>query len=80
MLIIYSLSFVYFFFSKQKLLDDGTGRDPLKVHNFGKAASYLFRPCRDENGNPDEECDITYTAPVDLSQEDQEAIKAIRRQ
>ena len=27
-----------------KLLDDGTGRDPLDVYNFGKAAKYLFRP------------------------------------
>lgn len=63
-----------------KLLDDGTGRDPLKVHNFGKSASYLFRPCTDENGNPDEECDITYSAPISLTTEDQAAIAAIRRQ
>jgi len=41
-----------------KLLDDGTGRDPLEVYNFGKAAKYLFRPCQYED--PDEECDITY--------------------
>ena len=37
-----------------KLLDDGTGRDPLKVHNFGKAAKYLFRPCQNEDGSFDE--------------------------
>ena len=33
-----------------KLLDDGSGRDPLEVYNFGNAANYLFRPCTDENG------------------------------
>lgn len=27
------------------LLDDGTGRDPMEVHDFGSAAQYLFRPC-----------------------------------
>ena len=37
-----------------KLLDDGTGRDPLDVYNFGKAAKYLFRPCQNEDGSPDE--------------------------
>jgi hypothetical protein len=33
-----------------KLLDDGSGRDPLEIHNFGNAANYLFRPCTDEFG------------------------------
>lgn len=37
-----------------KLLDDGTGRDPLEVYNFGKASEYLFRPCENEDGSPDE--------------------------
>lgn len=37
-----------------KLLDDGTGRDPLEVYNFGKAAKYLFRPCQNDDGSPDE--------------------------
>ena len=37
-----------------KLLDDGTGRDPLEVYNFGNAANYLFRPCLNEDGSPDE--------------------------
>jgi len=41
-----------------KLLDDGTGRDPLETYNFGSAASYLFRPCQNEDGSPDEECTI----------------------
>ena len=27
------------------LLDDGSGKDPLKVYNFGSAAEYLFTPC-----------------------------------
>ena len=43
-----------------KLLDDGTGRDPLETYNFGKAASYLFRPCEREDGSADEECDIRW--------------------
>mmetsp|Transcript_9553 Transcript_9553/g.12374 ORF Transcript_9553/g.12374 Transcript_9553/m.12374 type:complete len:577 (-) Transcript_9553:280-2010(-) len=42
-----------------KLLDDGTGEDPLKKYNFGSAAPYLFRPCETEDG-PDEECDIRW--------------------
>ena len=64
-----------------KLLDDGTGRDPLEVHNFGSAASYLFRPCIGEDGTPDEECDIRFMGmePLELSTEDQAAINAIRR-
>ena len=33
-----------------KLLDDGSGDDPLKKYSFGKAASYLFRPCVNEDG------------------------------
>ena len=37
-----------------KLLDDGTGRDPLEVYHFGRAAEYLFRPCKNEDGSPDE--------------------------
>lgn len=27
------------------LLDDGSGRDPRDVHDFGPAAKYLFKPC-----------------------------------
>jgi len=27
------------------LLDDGSGIDPMEVHDFGPAAQYLFRPC-----------------------------------
>lgn len=64
-----------------KLLDDGTGRDPLKMHNFGKAASYLFRPCQNEDGSVDEECDITYYSDIaPLSAEDQMTIDSIKRQ
>jgi 2,3-bisphosphoglycerate-dependent phosphoglycerate mutase len=63
-----------------KLLDDGTGRDPLEVHNFGKAAGYLFKPCANEDGSPDEECGIQITnEPVSFSAEDQAALDAIRR-
>jgi hypothetical protein len=49
------------------------------VHNFGKAASYLFRPCTGDDGNPDEECNITYSSPITLSTEDQEAINLIKK-
>ena len=34
-----------------KLLDDGSGDDPLEKYNFGNAADYLFRPCLDDDGN-----------------------------
>jgi hypothetical protein len=27
------------------LLDDGSGRNPMDVYNFGPAAKYLFKPC-----------------------------------
>ena len=27
------------------MLDDGSGRDPMEVHDFGPASKYLFRPC-----------------------------------
>jgi hypothetical protein len=63
-----------------KLLDDGTGRDPLEVHNFGKAAGYLFKPCANEDGSPDEECGIQFgNQPVSLSEDDQAALNAIKR-
>lgn len=42
-----------------QLLDDGTGRDPLEVYNFGKAGNYLFRPCKKEDGSIDEVCLVT---------------------
>ena len=61
-----------------KLLDDGTGRDPLEVHNFGNAASYLFRPCMNEDGSPDKECDISYSGDNnDKSQKEEEEVQAI---
>lgn len=34
-----------------KLLDDGSGDDPLKKYSFGNAASYLFRPCINDDGD-----------------------------
>jgi 2,3-bisphosphoglycerate-dependent phosphoglycerate mutase len=63
-----------------KLLDDGSGVDPLEKHNFGKAADYLFRPCQNEDGTPDEECEIRFDSGVDLTEEDLAAIQAIKRQ
>jgi hypothetical protein len=47
-----------------KLLDDGTGRDLMKVYNFGPATDLLFRPCITEDGDIDEECDLTYMWPT----------------
>jgi hypothetical protein len=64
--------------NNDKLLDDGTGRDPLEVHNFGKAANYLFRPCSNEDGTPDEECDIIFDQPIEISEEDRATIDAIK--
>ena len=64
-----------------KLLDDGSGEDPLEKYNFGKAASYLFRPCLNEDGSPDEECDIRYMGDSlqGISEEEQAALDAITR-
>ena len=64
-----------------KLLDDGSGRDPLEVYNFGKGASYLFRPCEKEDGSLDEECDIRYLTDRDfvMTDEDRETIEYITR-
>jgi len=61
-----------------KLLDDGTGRDPLEVYNFGKAGNYLFRPCKNEDGSDDEECDIRWMSDK-ISDEDQAAVDLITR-
>jgi 2,3-bisphosphoglycerate-dependent phosphoglycerate mutase len=60
-----------------KLLDDGTGRDPLEVYNFGPAAKYLFRPCQNEDGSFDEECSINFSG-FSLSSEDQEIVDFIK--
>lgn len=62
-----------------KLLDDGTGRDPLEVYNFGPAAQYLFRPCENPDGTLDEECKINFSSPV-ISREDQQTIDFIKQQ
>jgi hypothetical protein len=64
-----------------KLLDDGSGVDPLDKYNFGNAASYLFRPCSNEDGSPDEECDILYSTdvPYQLTPEERATIDAIKR-
>ena len=43
-----------------KLLDDGSGKDPLETYNFGSAANYLFRPCQNEDGSPDEVSSIFF--------------------
>ena len=59
-----------------KLLDDGTGRDPLEVYNFGSSAKYLFRPCQNEDGSLDEECTINFDSVI--SNEDQVTLDYIK--
>jgi len=61
-----------------KLLDDGTGRDPLEVYNFGKAGNYLFRPCKKEDGSIDEECDIRFMSDYEISDEDKAIAELIK--
>lgn len=62
-----------------KLLDDGTGIDPLEKHNFGKAANYLFKPCANEDGTPDEECDVRFVGDnFELSKKELATIDEIR--
>ena len=62
-----------------KLLDDGSGVNPLEKYNFGASASYLFRPCKNEDGSIDEGCNFTFSdAPVQLSASDRELIERIR--
>jgi len=62
-----------------KLLDDGTGRDPLEVYSFGPAAKYLFRPCQNEDGSADEECVIQYDSGlITNTNEDQDALDYIK--
>eukprot|EP00804_Cyclotella_cryptica_P020981 CCRYP_009306-RC/>CCRYP_009306-RC protein AED:0.21 eAED:0.21 QI:204/0.85/0.75/1/0.85/0.75/8/0/868 len=63
-----------------KLLDDGTGRDPLEVYNFGASASYLFRPCMNPDGSYDEECSINFMSDgAEITLEDNEVLSSIRR-
>lgn len=62
-----------------KLLDDGTDRDPLEVHNFGASASYLFKPCTNPDGSEDEECSINFMSDeTKVSSEDTEVLNSIR--
>ena len=64
-----------------KLLDDGSGIDPLEKHNFGKAAAYLFRPCQNEDGSPDEECEIIFANDTfELTAAEQATIDEIKKQ
>mmetsp|Transcript_21216 Transcript_21216/g.44552 ORF Transcript_21216/g.44552 Transcript_21216/m.44552 type:complete len:911 (-) Transcript_21216:2083-4815(-) len=68
-----------------KLLDDGSGEDPLEKFNFGSSASYLFRPCTNPDGTYDEGCDISYMSDSYInkgfvvSEEDSKLIESIRR-
>lgn len=65
-----------------KLLDDGSGIDPLDVYDFGASASYLFRPCKNPDGSIDEECDINFMSDDlsrSLSAEDDSILESIRK-
>ena len=69
-------------FHAVKLLDEGDGIDPLEKYDFGKSASYLFRPCENEDGTPDEECDISYLGDqpeLQLSADEQDILSQIQR-
>ena len=55
------LPLVYDFKSKTvKLLDDGSGVNPLERDNFGNAGPYLFRQCQNEDGSQAAECDVRF--------------------
>ena len=57
-----------------KLLDDGTTDDPLEKYNFGASASYLFKPCIDDEG-----CGFTFlNEDLELSESDQSLIDSIK--
>lgn len=62
-----------------KLLDDGSGLDPLEVYNFGNAANYLFRPCRNEDGE-EEECNINlmFNNVYKLSEDDKKFVESLK--
>jgi len=62
-----------------KLLDDGSGEDPLERYNFGASASYLFRPCQNPDGTDDETCDFSFSDAPLLSASDRELIESIRK-
>ncbi len=64
-----------------KLLDDGSGEDPLEKYNFGSSAGYLFRPCKNPDGSDDDECDFTFLGEneTSLSPSDSELIANIRK-
>lgn len=64
-----------------KLLDDGSGDDPLKKYSFGNAASYLFRPCIDDDGDVSDDCDITFMsdAVYTLTDSDIEFAQSLRQ-
>mmetsp|Transcript_6883 Transcript_6883/g.15713 ORF Transcript_6883/g.15713 Transcript_6883/m.15713 type:complete len:916 (-) Transcript_6883:103-2850(-) len=64
-----------------KLLDDGSGEDPLEKYNFGTSASYLFRPCKNPDGSEDVGCALNFMADTatELSASDNELIESIRK-
>ena len=62
-----------------KLLDDGSGQDPLEKYNFGTSASYLFRPCKNPDGTDDDGCSLTFRADIDFSPSDSSIIESIRK-
>eukprot|EP00986_Skeletonema_menzelii_P014538 scaffold9751_cov153-Skeletonema_menzelii.AAC.9 len=63
-----------------KLLDDGSGEDPLEKYNFGTSAPYLFRPCTLPDGSLADECDINFLSDGNaLTQKESDIIANIRK-
>lgn len=64
-----------------KLLDDGSGEDPLEKYNFGASASYLFKPCKNPDGSEDVGCSLNFMddTAAQLSASDAELIASIRK-
>ncbi|KAL9186189.1 hypothetical protein ACHAXT_005427 [Thalassiosira profunda] len=61
-----------------KLLDDGSGEDPLEKYNFGASANYLFRPCKAPDGSVDDGCTFNFADAPPLTQSEKEIIESIR--
>ena len=62
-----------------KLLDDGSGEDPLEKYNFGASAPYLFRPCTLPDGSLADECDINFMSDGNiLTEKESDIIANIR--
>ena len=55
----------------------------MEVYNFGSSAKYLFRPCQNEDGTADEECNIKYDSGLtgsmaETTEDEQETLSYIK--